>query len=965
MKAKNVSIFGLHPATVLLFGTALTPISSPVYAQSTPATPAQPSVPTPVVAAEPDGGIIKSIDVSGSQRIEPDTVRSYVQLRAGQPYNKAALDQALRDLFATELFADVQIRDNKGALTIEVKENPVINRILFEGNKRLKEDKLSPEIKLAPRQIFTASKVRADVGRIIELYRRQGRYGAQVEPKKVLLDQNRVDVVYEITEGPKSKVRAINIIGAHVFSDATLKAQMATKQSQLKTALSSATTYDPDRLAYDQSKLRQFYLSNGYADFRVISAVAELTPDKRDFVITYVVEEGPRYKFGDITVESEIHDLKPEGFQPLIPNQKGDWYNAKSVEDTVDNMTKQAGVFGYAFADVNPIFKHDTETKTVGIIYKINETPRVYVERIDVNGNTLTQDKVIRREFRLAEGDAFNSFQVKRSSDRIQSLGYFQEKLEIEQKKGSADDRIILQANVEEKATGQLQLSAGYSSLEKLIFSASIAQNNFRGTGQTLRLSGSISTYSKSVELGFTEPYLFNKNIALGVDLFRRDYNSFNYVGTSRNTTYSQASTGFQARLGIPLTEYWSLALRYGFSFEDVSLDQSTYYIGGQCSPLLAGRYLCDAIGSRTISSLGYSLVRDTLDNRLRPHNGTRFIFGQDLAGPGGSVQYLRTTLNFSKYKDLGRGFIGSASFEAGAVIPLKSNAATDPVRLTDRFFLGEPQFAGFDIRGVGPRVLRTYLNQDGTNPFIGTGIPTNPVNAAAALPTAFDPNSPIAGSIPFNTASTSTTFDALGGRYYYKGRLELEIPLGSGAKELGLRPSIFADVGAVWGVRAPTLINAADTGAGSFFTYRDTDGSIKIYNYAASLGKVNGNQVYQVTDSGLTYNNGTTSAYGLTTTCPQGFSTTIGATTTAACTTGVSSTSFSAGTFANNVGTRSVPPFTEQFFGDTPRPRLSIGFGVNWNSPFGPFRIDIAKAILKSEGDQTKLFTFNVGTQF
>lgn len=959
MKAKNVSIFGLHPATVLLFGTALTPLCSPVYAQGTPA---QPSAPSPVVTAEPDGGIIKSIDVSGAQRIEPDTVRSYIQLRAGQSYNKAALDQALRDLFATELFADVQIRDNKGALTIEVKENPVINRILFEGNKRLKEDKLTPEIKLAPRQIFTASKVRADVGRIIELYRRQGRYGAQVEPKKVLLDQNRVDIVYEITEGPKSKVRAINIIGAHVFSDATLKAQMATKQSQLKTALSSATTYDPDRLAYDQSKLRQFYLSNGYADFRVISAVAELTPDKRDFVITYVVEEGPRYKFGDITVESEIHDLKPEAFQPLIPNQKGDWYNAKSVEDTVDNMTKQAGVFGYAFADVNPIFKHDTETKTVGIIYKINETPRVYVERIDVNGNTLTQDKVVRREFRLAEGDAFNSFQVKRSSDRIQSLGYFQEKLEIEQKKGSADDRIILQANVEEKATGQLQLSAGYSSLEKLIFSASIAQNNFRGAGQTLRLSGSISTYSKSVELGFTEPYLFNKNIALGVDLFRRDYNSFNYVGTSRNTTYSQASTGFQARLGIPLTEYWSLALRYGFSFEDVSLDQSTYYIGGQCSPLLAGRYLCDAIGNRTISSLGYSLVRDTLDNRLRPHNGTRFIFGQDLAGPGGSVQYLRTTLNFAKYKDLGRGFIGSASFEAGAVIPLKSNASTDPVRLTDRFFLGEPQFAGFDIRGVGPRVLRTYLNQDGAA-FTNPGIPSG---ATVAPDLTFDQNAPQAGNLSYSSPSTSTTFDALGGRYYYKGRLELEIPLGSGAKELGLRPSIFTDIGAVWGVRAPSLINSSS----SFFSYTDPNNGTPIpltYSYSASLGQANGQQIYQVTDAGETYNNA--SVYGLTTTCRTGYSPNIGS---ADCSTNVATTSTSGTTlfpatnkFQYNSATRAIPPFTEQFYGDTPRPRLSIGFGVNWNSPFGPFRIDIAKAILKSEGDQTKLFTFNVGTQF
>jgi outer membrane protein insertion porin family len=291
---------------------------------------------------------------------------------------------------------------------------------------------------------------------------------------------------------------------------------------------------------------------------------------------------------------------------------------------------------------------------------------------------------------------------------------------------------------------------------------------------------------------------------------------------------------------------------------------------------------------------------------------------------------------------------------------------------LTDRFFLGEPQFAGFDIRGVGPRVLRTYLTSSANAAqFVGTGIPTNPVNAATLLSPNNHPNSPTTGATSYDTLSTTTTYDALGGRYYYKGRLELEIPLGSGAKELGLRPSIFADVGAVWGVRAPSLINANDRGAGSFFTYTDTDGSVKVYNYAASLGKVNGNQVYQVVDQGLTYTNGgnTLNAYGLTTTCSQGFSTTIGAIYTAAnpgpCTSGVTSSTVTTGTPGYNVGTRSVPPFTETFFGDTPRPRLSIGFGVNWNSPFGPFRIDIAKAILKSEGDQTKLFTFNVGTQF
>ncbi len=930
MRANKVTMLGFNPVTVLLLGTALTTLHSPAFGQAPAAAPIAPAA--PVAPPEVDGGTILSINVSGSQRIEPDTVRSYVQLRAGQPYTKALLDQALRDLFATELFADVQIRDNKGALTIEVKENPVINRVLFEGNKRLKEDKLTPEIKLAPRQIFTASKVRADVSRIIELYRRQGRYGAVVEPKKVLLDQNRVDVVYEITEGPKSKVRKINIIGNQVFSDSQVRAQMATRAAGLKTLLSSATTYDPDRLAYDQSKLRQFYLTQGFADFRVISAVAELTPDKKDFVITYVVEEGQRYKFGDVTVESDIHDLKAGTFQALVPMQKGDWYNAKAVEDTVDNMTKQAGVFGYAFADVNPQFSRHPEDKTMNIIFKVNDAPRVYVERIDVNGNTLTQDKVIRREFRLAEGDAFNSFQVKRSSDRIQSLGYFQEKLEIEQKKGSADDRIILQANVEEKSTGELQLSAGYSSLEKLIFSASVAQRNFRGAGQTLRLSASISTYSKSVELGFTEPYFLNKNIAIGVDLFRRDLNSFNYIGTSRNTSYKQASTGFQVRAGIPLTEYWSLALRYGFSLEDVTLDQASYYLNGSCSPLIAGRYLCDAIGHRTTSSLGYSLVQDTLDNRARPHNGTRFIFGQDLAGPGGSVRYLRTTINAAKYKDLGRGFIGSASAEAGAIIPLSSNALTDPIRLTDRFYLGEPQFAGFDIRGVGPRVQRRAIAD------LTTG--------------AEDPR------------STNYSNDALGGRYYYKGRLELEIPLGSGAKELGLRPSIFMDVGAVWGVRQPKLTKATDS---FFLPSGATTGPPYVNFISPYTATVNGTAVplyiYSPASGAADLGNATLAArVGSPTTCVTGFSLKAGATT--------GGTDINTSCVGTNVNTanpyeRTISPFNEYFLGNSPRPRLSIGFGVNWNSPFGPFRIDVAKALLKTEGDQTKLFTFNVGTQF
>ena len=854
-----------------------------------------PAVPAPAPAT--DGGTIKSIAVSGSQRIEGETVRSYVKLRAGAAYTRETLDQALQDLFATELFADVQIRDEQGALTIIVKENPVINRIVFEGNKRVKEDKLGKELKLAPRTIFTRSKVRADIARIIELYRRQGRFAATVEPKMVMLDQNRVDIVYEISEGPKSKVRQINIIGNEIFGDGRLRGEMVTKRSRFYRFFSSNDSYDPDRLAYDQGKLRQFYLTNGYADFRVVSAVAELTPDKRDFIVTYVVEEGDRYKFGEVEVESDIRDFTAVAIKPLLPMQKGQWYNAKQVEDTVEGVTQTAGLLGYAFAQIDPQFERDKETKTMNITFRVADAPRVYVERIDINGNTLTQDKVVRREFRVAEGDAFNGIAIKRSQERIQSLGFFQEKLEITQKQGSAPDRVVLEANVEEKSTGELQLSAGFSSLERFIVNASIRQRNFRGKGQELRASVNYSTYSKSVELGFTEPYFLDKNIALGGDLFRRDYNSFQFTGNgNRQTTYQQVTTGFQLRMGVPITEFWSFAARYGLSFDQVTLDRETYFYDPSgtgrldtCDPLRAGRYLCDSLGDRTTSSLGYSLVFSNLNNNIRPSRGQRLVFSQDFAGLGGNVKYLKSRIDAAKYWDLGSRFIFSASLEGGYVLPLNKSpgANIDKVRLTDRFFLGEPQMRGFDIRGVGPRVIRT--------PYTG----------------AKDAN----GKFILSTDEQQISDDAIGGRAYYQGRLELEIPLGSGAKELGLRPSVFLDAGAVFGVVTPSLI---DLEPGN----RGLDRPILI--------------------GGVPQCQATTPPGGIT---PKP--------STGGCPTG---TIDAVSTF---------PAFKETFVGNSARPRVAIGVGVNWNSPFGPFRIDVAKVLLKTPGDQTKTFTFNVGTQF
>ena len=910
----------------LLAGTMLSGLPGLASAQTTAPT-AVPAAPVPAApaAATPDPAVrvIKSLRVEGSQRIEPDTVLSYTKLRIGQAFNNETLDQAIKDLLGSDLFADITIDGAvTGDIVLRVKENPIINRVLLEGNKRLKADKIQKEIKLAPRQIFTRTAVRQDIARIVELYRRQGRFAASVSPKMVALDQNRVDIIFEITEGPKSKVRQINIIGNEVFSDRRVRSQMATKQARLTTFLSSNTSYDQDRLAYDQQKLRQFYLTQGYADFKVTSAVAELTPDKKDFIITYVVQEGKRYHFGDISVDSDIRDFDNKKLAAGLVAKKGAWYDAQKIEDSIEGINQTAGLFGYAFAEVSPEFDHDAEALTIGINFHIAEAKRTYVERIDINGNTLTQDKVIRREMRVAEGDAFNSFLVKRSTDRINSLGFFQEKFEIQQKPGSAPDRVVLEANVEEKATGQLNLSLGYSSLERFIVSASVEQRNFRGKGQSLRASVNYSSYSKSVELGFTDPYFLDKTIALGGTIYRRDLNAFNFVGNSRQTTYSNVSTGFQITTGVPITEYLSLGGRYTLNYDVVDLPGNQYFdAAGNCDPLVAGRYLCDALGRRLTSSIGYSLIYDSLNNRIRPTAGQRAILSQDFAGLGGDVRYLRTKGSYDKYWNLGSNFIFSARFEAAYILALQSSpgAGIDPVRINDRYYLGEPQFRGFDIRGVGPRIQRlnydngspTQILQDGRNQFVD---------------------------------------DPLGGRAYYLGHFELEPPISSGIRELGLRPSIFLDFGALFGIVRPLdtarLIDPVNYPNG-FPVLTRADGTTYLGSiFVNATDPSTGAAIYQYVSG-----NDTNGAPILTRTfCMQGVP---------------DATGTCIGSGLNARATNEQTPFIERFLGNSARPRLTVGIGVNWNSPFGPLRINLARALLSQPGDDRKLITFNVGTSF
>lgn len=890
-------------AAMLACGSVLAGMPGVAYAQAqSPAQSATPAAPAPATPAS-RANVIQTITVIGAERLEATTILSYIRLRVGQEYTAAAADEAIKDLSATELFANYSIRNDNGNVVITVVENPVINRIVLEGNERLKPDKILPEIKLSPRQIFTRSKVRADVTRILELYKRQGRFAAQVEPKLVQLPQNRVDIVFEISEGPKSKVRQINILGNEKFDDGKLRGEFVTKQARLTSFFSSNTSYDPDRLAFDQQKLRQFYLTEGYADFRVVSAVAELTPDQRDFIITYVVEEGERYTFGDVKVDSQLRDFDSDVMSTQLPMKSGDFYNAKTVEDTVEQLTELAGRFGYAFADVQPRFNRDPENRRMNITFVLREAPRVYVERVDVNGNTLTQDKVIRREFRLAEGDAFNSLAVQRTTARINSLGYFQENFEVSQSEGSAPDRIILEANIEERPTGELQFSAGFSSIEQFILSGSIRQRNFRGRGQTVGLSVNWSQFSRSAQVSFSDPYIFDRNISGGIDIFRRDFNQFNFNGNDRNTTFQQATTGFSARAGVPLTEFMSLIGSYTLNYDDVSLDESQFFSDTngdgtrECDPLLAGRFLCDTIGERLSSIVGLSLNYNSLNSRLRPTRGKTVSLNSEFAGLGGEVRYARFRGRAQQFWNVGNsGFIFSLLAEGGTIIPLRnrSGEGVDDIFLNDRFFLGEPQIRGFAIRGVGPRILTQRYETDAQG---------NPV---------------------LNILPDQTRDDAIGGRNYYLGRAELEIPLGSGARELGLRPSIWADIGALWGVETPVL---QDNPTG--VQQRDANGNLlfitrRLDAMGQPVSDQFGNPVFDPTTAAL---------------APDGT--------------------------ANTRFVRAGSAIRETFLGDSPSPRITAGIGVNWNSPFGPFRIDFSQTIRKVEGDDERRFTFNVGTQF
>lgn len=663
------------------------------------------SLQIPFAIAQGDA-LVREIAVEGTQRIDPETIRSYMLIRPGDRASVEQLDRSLKALFGTGLFADVTIRRDGDRVVVNVVENPIINRIAFEGNRRVEDEILNKEVQLRPRVVYTRAKVQADVKRVLDLYRRSGRFAATVEPKVIQLPQNRVDLIFEINEGQVTSVERINFVGNARFSDSTLRDVIQTKESRWYRILSTDDTYDPDRLSFDRDLLRRYYLKNGYADFRVVSAVAELTPDREGFFITFTLEEGERYRFGGVDIVSRLRDLEPEKLRGRLLTREGDWYDAEAVERSVTGLTDEIGTLGYAFVDVRPRINRDREARTISITYDIQEGPRVYVERINITGNVRTLDKVIRREMRLVEGDAFNTAKLRRSRQRIRNLGFF-EKVDVTNVAGEAADRTVINVDVQERSTGELSFGVGFSTADGALADIAIRERNLLGRGQDLRLGFVLSQRRQEVDLSFTEPYFLERNMSAGFDLFRiiRDFQD--------EAGYDQETTGFGLRTGYQIAENLRQTLRYTLREDDITDVDPT-----------ASRLIREQEGTTLSSILGQDLLYDRRDDRFDPREGYFVRLSTDLAPGGiGDVAFSRNRLAAGYYIPIAEEWVASISGEVGYLFGLNS----EDVRIQHRFYIGGETLRGFETAGIGPRDITTTDALGGNQFYIGTVAVTFP----------------------------------------------------------------------------------------------------------------------------------------------------------------------------------------------------------------------------------------------
>ncbi len=734
---------------------------------------------------------VSSIQVEGNRRVEVETIRSYFKPGPGGKLDQGRIDDGLKALIETGLFQDVKINQaGGGRIVVTVIENPVIGRIAFEGNKKVKDDQLSAEIQSKPRGTLSRPMVQSDAQRIADIYRRSGRYDVRVNPEIIEQPNNRVDLIFTIVEGVKTGIKSVDFIGNSFYSSYRLKDVIKTRESNLLSFLGGADVYDPDRIEADRDLIRRYYLKHGFADVQVVAALTEYDPERKGFLVTFKIEEGQQYRVASVNFQSSINTLDGNSLSSFSRVHVGSLYNAEALEKSVEEMQIEASRRGYAFAIVRPRGDRNFEAHTVSIAFTIDEGPRTYIERINIRGNTRTRDYVIRREFDISEGDAYNRALVDRAERRLKNLDYFKT-VKIATEPGSSSDRVILVVELEEKSTGDFSVSGGYSTTDGALAEVSISERNLLGRGLFAKASVTYGQYARGVTLSFVEPYLLDYRVAMGLDLFYREQLANSFI------SYGTRTLGFSPRLGFTLREDVSLQLRYSLYQQQITLpstldncnnispvntlgmpfnptpDYINQVLGGvdptgnQQKGLLPG-CLSDgelslpvrkelAGGATWTSAVGYSLAYNTLDNNKNPTDGLLIDFKQDFAGVGGDVSYIKSAIDGKYYQPLISDIVGLIHVQAGIL----NQFGNTPLRMLDQFQMGPNLVRGFAPNGLGPRDLTFF-------PFTGTG-------------------------------------DALGGTKYWGASAELQMPFWFLPKEVGLKGAVFADAGSLWDYRGPT----------------------------------------------------------------------------------------------------------------------------------------------------------------
>ena len=752
-------------------------------------------------AAPAEAGVaMTSIVVEGNRRVEADTVRSYFKVAPGERLDAAKIDSALKALYASGLFQDVRISQSGGRLVVTVVEAPVIDRLSFDGNNKIKDEQLQQEIQSKSRGTLARATVQADVQRIIEVYHRNGRFDIQVVPKIIERPNNRVDLVFEIKEGEKTGVKTIIFAGNHTYSDYRLKEVIKTSASNLLSFLQTTDVYDPDRIEADRDLIRRFYLSHGYADVQVVSATGEYDPAQKGFIITFTIEEGPLYRFAAIDIQYNIRAVDPQSLRSALRMRRGDVYNGDAVEKTVEDVTVEITKHGYPFATVKPRGDRNPQDRTVSVVFVVDEGVRAYIERINIRGNTRTRDYVVRREFDISEGDPYNRALIDRAERRIKNLNFFKT-VKITNEPGSAPDRVVINVDVEEQSTGDFSVMGGYSTADGFMAQVSISERNLLGTGRYAKASVTYGEYIRGVEFNFVEPYLIDQRLSGGVDLFARETLSSPYL------SYGTTTYGTNLKTGVPLREDLTLQLRYSIYSNQITLVSSLndcnnvdpnfattfptlnaisaatgagvigaaypnyaaalagggqsnclYTTPGLGSPIFEASLPVReelAAGAYLTSLAGYGLTYNTLDNNKRPTNGILVNFGQDFAGVGGQSHYLRSVVDFRGYYEVVSDLVSVLHLQGGDMIGLSDNGY---VRMLDDFKMGPNLVRGFQPAGIGPR--------DITN---------------------------------------STANDAIGGTMYWGASLEMQYPFYFLPKDSGFRGAVFIDSGSEWNYKGET----------------------------------------------------------------------------------------------------------------------------------------------------------------